>query len=480
MAAGQGSEPLIPPPRELATLGPMSASLGRAPTGESLRLAAKRAAEEAAQEVTRGDPAQIDALAAAVDAAVKSVDPSLSMGSLQGARRRLKGGQDPPGKRQKGLDGQALAAPASEASKLEYLKSVAAKIVEYAKVELAPISPATSSAVRGVLGLTQEVVIRVPVTLITLSISGTALSVNFFKSLFAKFNAWGRATASEIQSTDYADKAASAATKDLESIAKTTAVAAFFFNQLGLLPLEVVLAAMLYGLQVNLGTGPGRSLLVSQFYTWYIQKPKLAREARKGEISQEEIMKAAKEYTIAIASTSKKVASSAAAAASSAASSSTAAAASEQVKSAATTLAAKLKGFLPSSTTPAAEVQTTLETALKNGEPAAAVVLVTENATNPDDLKDETGEVQPPKRFTLGRRKLGPPSSSSASSSESSSPVATEPPVTRRSTRGVKRGIDDLESPGKKTRGGKRRTKRKAQLKRRATRRVVPSGQFAY
>lgn len=455
MAAGQG------PPRELKYLGPMSEELGRGPTGKSLRLAAEQAAEAAAQEVTGGDPAQLDALAQAVDAAVKSVDPSLSMSSLSGARR-VKGGQVPPGKRQKTLKGEPVA-PGPDSSNLDYLKKVAAKLVEYAKVELAPITPATTSAIRGAVGLTQELVIRVPVTLVTLSLSGTALSVNFFKSLFAKFNAWGRASATEFASEGYAAAAADAATKDLNSIATTTAVTAFFFNNLGLLPLEVVLAAILYGLRINLATAPGRSLLVSQFYTWYVQRPK--RE-------QQEIMTAAKKYTIAVAEAGKTAASSAVAVATS-----------DPVKTAAVTLATKIKGFLPA---PADSTQT-IETALTTGQPAASAVLVTENVTSSEELKEDAGEVQPPKSYRFSRRKLGP-STSSPLPSRTDSSSSLPPPSPTSSLSELPPGVSSGPASAPETRrssrlkrereGGKRKTKRKGPSKRRATPRRA--GVFAY
>ncbi len=511
--------------------------LGRDPeTGKSLRIAAQQAAEEAAFEATAGDPAKIDDLADEVRTKLAEIEEELAKSGIsisisQGARRRIKGGDD------------ESAAKRPKVSKLEYLKSVSAKILEYATVELAPITPAAYAAAKGTLGLTQEIVIRVPVTLVTLTAAGVALSANFFKSLFAKFNTWARASATEIQSPDYADRAADAATKDLESIAKTTAVTAIFFNQLGLLPLEVVLAAVLYGLQVNLGTGPGRSLVVSHFYTWYIQKPKTAREAaKKGEISQEEIMQSAKQYTVAVAESLKAAGGKAKEVVSS-----------KDVKDAAAGLAAKLKGFLPSTTAADNETQTIQAVLEKNGTPAAAAVLIKQGATNPDDLKNEVDTInvqlpkqstigkkpeassssssssaaaseeslvseeearQMPRRSTIGRYPLGPKASSSSSSSSAASAseeslVSEEEArqMPRRSTIGkpaaaaaaaaqqVRRSTRSSDAAaaaqaqqesdkvvlGKRGRsGGKRHTKRKAQLKRRRTVRRVPSGLFAY
>ncbi len=490
MAAGQGSEPLIAPPG----LGPMSSELGRDPEGKSLRIAAAmKAAEDATKEVTGENPSQIDQLATEVDAALKSIgegeisQEAMEMAMEGGRRRKARGGD----KRSK-VGELGTAVPSTTTSKTEYLKKIGAAILEYAQREIAPIGPSGMAVATGAVGLAQEVVVRVPVTLVTLTLSGTALSVKFFRALFAKFNSWGRTSAERLRSDLSAEQAADAAVKDIPSIAKTAAVGVVFFNQLGLLPLSAVLAAILFAVKANVSTGPARSLLISQFYAWYIMKtPK----------EQAAFLQNAKTYAAAAASTGRAAVN---------ASAPVAAAVADFMSKAGVGVASAASSFASSSSSSssAAVPAAAAASVLAAGAEAAAVVgqvVVEQTAEKGEDTINESiAQVKSPQAvvavgnkadegvttYISKRRPLGSSSSSSPSSVSPPparpsrfGPVASSEPPSRETRSSLKRKFGESEpSPGKKDRGGKRRTKRKLRVKRRRTyrRAIVPSGMFAY
>lgn len=137
---------------------------------------------------------------------------------------------------------------------------------------------------------------RTPITAIQLGISGVGYTANFVAQLTKLFNTWGRGTSSYLLSDDAAVKAATAAVATAKSTATTVGVGVAVANQLGLLPLSAILAAMLFTLQMNLSTGAGRAYVITNFYAWYnaqdaatqkivndnaIQYAKKAKEAAK-------------------------------------------------------------------------------------------------------------------------------------------------------------------------------------------------------
>ena len=135
------------------------------------------------------------------------------------------------------------------------------------------------------LGLANQLV-RVPITLALLSGASLGMTVNVAGKLLDMFNTWGRGTAGWMLQETTAKKVADAAVKDAKTIATTAGVAAIAANQLGVLPLSAVLAAILFSVQVNFGTGVGRAYVVSSFYTWYVSRPDEEKKAIKAAATQ--------------------------------------------------------------------------------------------------------------------------------------------------------------------------------------------------
>ncbi len=470
----------------------------------SIRIAdAMEVAEDATEETLAENPAaDVEDLADAVAAELAKFDNGKISGLVDkqeiapggGRRRKVRGGQP---KRAKAEDGSA--AVPTTTSKMDYLKKVGAAILEYAQKELAPIAPAGKAVVTGSVGLTQEVVVRVPVTLVTLTLSGTALSVKFFRALFAKFNAWGRASAVDLASDLTAEKAADAAVEDIPAIAKTSAVTIVFFNQLGLLPISAVIAAILLAVKANVSTGPARSLLISQFYAWYITKPRRKKDAKDGQISQEEIIDAAKAYASEAAKAGKTALDKSAPAVTA-----LARGVGEFVAKAGVGAASAASSLVPGSSSSSSSAAAaaapivsapgkSVEDILSEGSPAASVVavaapivrgqdVITEGSSNAEAL-GEVAKNYTLRRKALGKRSdevinLGPEEDSSLTTARRTSartakaslglpPGTTQGPSSTKSER-IKRPRD----------GGKRKTVRK--IKRRVTRRKAKMPTFVY
>jgi hypothetical protein len=380
------------------------------------------------------------------------------------------------------------------------LKDYAKITLEYAKTEAGPVGASAGKLLTSIAGVAQEGVVRVPVSIAVLTLGGTTFTVNFFTSLFAKFNAWARKSSERLEDMTTAEAAATAATQDLPSIAKTAAVGVVVFNQLGLLPLSAVIAAILYSFQLNVGTGPGRSLMIAQFYAYYVSR---------SPDQQKEVLKRAREYTVAIGKAAKEAGQSTAAIA-----------ASSDVKNAASALASTLAGFIPrapaaaassssSSSSPAAAAAMAVEAPAASGEtksmaavlsegvPAVAViaepivakggVALTEEPIDTLAKRKRTSAKNDPvdtivdaakaavERYPLRRRPLGPGSASSPGSSTASSPSSssTVSPNTAR-----KIATKEAKEAMGKLRGGKRKTVRK--IKRRVTRRKPKMPTFVY
>jgi hypothetical protein len=373
------------------------------------------------------------------------------------------------------------------------LKDYAKAALEYAKKETGPIGSSGVTLTVSAAKLAQEGLVRVPVSVAVLTLSGTTFAANFFTSLFAKFNSWARTSGANLENMDTAEAAATAATQDLPSIAKTTAVGVVVFNQLGLLPLSAVIAAILYSFQLNVGTGPGRSLMIAQFYAYYVSR---------SPDQQKKVLELARSYTLAVGKAAKEAGQNTAAIA-----------ASSDVKNAASALASTLAGFIPrapaaaassSSSSPAAAAAMAVEAPAASGEtksiaavlnegvPAVAVIAEPIVAKGGDALTEEpidtlakrkrTPQNDPVAtvvkaaedaniRYPLRRRPLGPGSASSPGSSTASSPSSssTVSPNTARKIATKARG---------KIEGGKRKTVRK--IKRRVTRRKPKMPTFVY
>jgi hypothetical protein len=437
-------------------------ALGRVPGPEgtmiSARLRAARVAAERIAAATASEKPYEDNL----DDIVAEIRKALTMAPpTEGGRKSKRGG--------------------GKAENIAYLKNLAQSFVEYGTTELAPLGAPIASLARGTAGLTQEIVVRVPVTIAALTISGTALTANFFKSLFAKFNAWGRANAVTLSSELTAEQAADAAVKDIPSIAQTSAVTIVFFNQLGLLPISAVIAAILFAVRANVSTGPARSLLISQFYTWYIMKPATARQAKKGEITQEEIIKAAKDYATQAAAAGRGALNKSSPVVTALAKSvgEFVAKAGVGAATAASSLVPSSSSSSSSSSSAAAAPAKSAEDILSEGAPAASVVAVAASTVAEEDVTKEgksnesapaleaavksASELEPTTgKYTLRRRALG-------TSSTSSSSPATSPGSVGSFTVGKK---------PKRSGGSKRKTVRK--IKRRVTRRKPKMPTFVY
>jgi hypothetical protein len=481
------TEPLAP--SGVGTKRSAEEALGRVPGPEGTMISARlRAAREAAGQIAAATAAETP-YEGELDKIVAEIKSEMAK---TGSSRKHKGGD--------------------KAAAIAYLKNLAQSFVEYGTTELAPLGAPVASLARGTVGLTQEVVIRVPVTIAALTISTTALSANFFKSLFAKFNAWGRANAVTLSSELTAEQAADAAVKDIPSIAKTSALTVVFFNQLGLLPLSAVLAAILFAVRANVSTGPARSLLISQFYTWYIMKPTN---------EQQEFIKAAKDYATqaAVAGRGALNKSSPAVAAVAKGVGDFIAKAGVNAATAASSLVPGSSSSSSSSSSSAAPVRTaaaaaaapakSAEDILSEGSPAASVVAVAAPIVRGQDVLEEgtsnivapglEAELEPStKKYILRRRALGQgsvgsfaigqpspntaeakrrktkaPAESSAESSPSSSSAAS-----MSSSSSTRSRAAPAVSPATKRKGGKRKTARK--IKRRVTRRKPKMPTFVY
>jgi hypothetical protein len=128
----------------------------------------------------------------------------------------------------------------------------------------------TAGRLIGIIGkLADQVIVKTPVTTAMLIAGGVGATANFFKEVFAKYNEVGRAKAADLMSDERAQKAADAAVGSAKAVLQTTAVGAFVANQMGLLPVSAVLAAILWQIQASFATGSGRAYLVAGFYAWY-------------------------------------------------------------------------------------------------------------------------------------------------------------------------------------------------------------------
>lgn len=178
-------------------------------------------------------------------------------------------------------------------------EAVAPYVTAYLKSRIvAPLYPTGTRTATILLGLADQVV-QSGVTVVNLTASSGAYTANVVSKIIQKFNQWGTTMSAQLVSDEYALSAANAAVESGKQIGVTTAVAGFVANQIGLLPMSAVLAAILFSLKINLGTGPGRAYVVASFYTWFLQQ-------NKGD--QTAIVDAAKQYAITAGSGAKEAA----------------------------------------------------------------------------------------------------------------------------------------------------------------------------
>lgn len=138
---------------------------------------------------------------------------------------------------------------------------------------ITPLYGTTSRTAQIMMGLADQI-FQGGVTVANLSIAGVGFTANFTSKILENFNTWGGAIVTKALSDEYAKAAADAAVESASQVAVTAGVGLFVANQIGILPMSAVLAAILFALKVNLGTGTGRAYVVSSFYAWYMAQNK--------------------------------------------------------------------------------------------------------------------------------------------------------------------------------------------------------------
>lgn len=269
--------------------GPLE-EFGRAPgPGRSLRLNPDLqflpGGNVDTSDITEEDLAAIETLVDTT-ATTKNIEPEEPGMDMSGGKRRQRGGA------------------MTRAEKLQYAKAVAmmvlynsGRLIKEGGAYVAPrgkayfisrfITPlygTTSRTAQIMAGLADQI-IQSGVTVTNLSVSAFGYTANVASKIIQKFNAWGTATSAKLLSDDYAQSAADAAVESSTQIATTAGVGLFVANQIGILPMSALLAAILFTLKVNIGTGPGRAYVAASFYTWFVaqspgDKKKIVKHAQ--------------------------------------------------------------------------------------------------------------------------------------------------------------------------------------------------------
>lgn len=172
--------------------------------------------------------------------------------------------------------GKAAAARVTETwASTEQGRAAALEAVKvYLTEELNPLGTVGLKLLKILLRLAEQIFIKTPVTVGVTAMAGVGATANFVRFLFDISNTWTREVAMGAVDDKKAKEAAAAALASVKSVGTTAIVGVAVANQLGVLPMSAVLAAILFALQVNLGTGPGRAYLITGFYAWYkSQKP---------------------------------------------------------------------------------------------------------------------------------------------------------------------------------------------------------------
>ena len=153
----------------------------------------------------------------------------------------------------------------TEETRKEAVQAVAGYFIQ----EFAPLGEVGGKFAKIIVYLLEQLAIKTPITLIMLLGSGAAYTLNVVRYILDMSNQWARRKAEGLLSDETAASAAAAALDSVKSVGTTAAIGVFVANQVGVLPMSAVLAAILWSLQVNLGTGGGRAYLVTGFYAWY-------------------------------------------------------------------------------------------------------------------------------------------------------------------------------------------------------------------
>jgi hypothetical protein len=166
----------------------------------------------------------------------------------------------------------------------EAVKAGGPPAVEYLKTNVIDPLLKTGSRLSVIaLGLSHQLLIKAPITAAVLSASGLGYTANVVSKVIEQFNNWGERTSEYLLSDDAAIAAATAAVATTKQAGVTAVVGVAAANQLGLLPLSTLLAAIFYALQVNLGTGTGRAYVITSFYAWYVAQPAATQATIKAE-----------------------------------------------------------------------------------------------------------------------------------------------------------------------------------------------------
>jgi hypothetical protein len=170
-------------------------------------------------------------------------------------------------------------------------------VYNYLIRELNPLTNVGKKLASIIGNLLEQAFVKGPITVAMLTGAGLAYTANVVGNVLAISNAWGRKQTEWMLNDDVAKKAAENAMASVTDVGKTTAVGLFVLNQIGVLPLSVLLAGILVAIQANFGTGTGRAYVVASFYAWYSKQEPGDRAA---------IDKAAKEYSAAAAAAAKQ------------------------------------------------------------------------------------------------------------------------------------------------------------------------------
>lgn len=252
----------------------------------------------------------------AVDAILAEIEPMIPGSEKQGGKRQRGGGwwadmKSSAGEKYKFTKAVVLTYSYLVANKTVELGRAAAPPAKQALATVLPpvkdflmrevVSPLLGSgtpAAKIALNLAYEL-FRVPITGIQLGIGGAGYTANFVAQVIKYFNEWGRKTSNYLLSDEAAVKAATAAVSTAKSATATGAVALIAANQLGLIPLSAILAAILFSVQMNFATGAGKAYAITSFYAWYNAQP---------DATQKAVKKAATDYASAAASAAKAAA----------------------------------------------------------------------------------------------------------------------------------------------------------------------------
>jgi hypothetical protein len=194
------------------------------------------------------------------------------------------------------MTGYTFAQIAYEAGTSPTAKDAKEKVTAYLTRELTPIKGVGVKLATIVGRLLEQLLIKTPITAVLLTGATIGYTGNVVRYIFDISNTYARGTADWLLNDDNAKKAAQTAVGSVKDATFTAAVGATVANQIGILPLSAVLAAILFTLQINLGSGAGRGYLVASFYSWYLSQPK---EARK------EIDTSAREYVSSVTEAAK-------------------------------------------------------------------------------------------------------------------------------------------------------------------------------